>query len=338
MINKILPVKEVRDWYLLMLATGLTGYRCVRFTVANGEGRNGKTVLNGLMRTTAGDYGYDMPHHLLTTEHKSKAGVDQETANCKDKRFCRAREPPPHTEYDFAKIKAYTDEPVIAARGGYQFKAHQQQGRNCMTIVCDTNEKLKLSGTMNDAVKDRVNDVYFPSTFMEKKDRDRALGDKAYLFLRDERVSEDAWAVEHRCVLFKYLLTYTKKYLEIGRSLNSAMPDCIRLRNMVYMEHSDPLKQWIGENYVRTGNADDWVKVADMYFEYKNDEDFFKLPKKKQLEQNRTWFVGKIQSNMFVRADYKDRHQPVAAGKQSTARTVLVGWRRKTPADMNDDE
>ena len=77
----------------------------------------------------------------------------------------------------------------------------------------------------------------------------------------------------------------------------------------------------------------DFVQIID------NHPDLLaKLPKKKQLEQNRTWFVGKIQSNMFVRADYKDRHQPVAAGKQSTVRTVLVGWRRKTPADMNDDE
>ena len=73
-----------------------------------GEGRNGKTVLNGLMRTAAGDYGYDMPTHLLTTEVKSKSGPDQELTNCKDKRFCRGREPPKGTEFDFAKIKAYS--------------------------------------------------------------------------------------------------------------------------------------------------------------------------------------------------------------------------------------
>lgn len=332
-INKILPIKEVRDWYLLMLATGLTGHRCLKFTVANGEGRNGKTVLNGLMRNAAGEYGYDMPTHLLTTEVKSKAGPDQELTNCKDKRFCRGREPPKGTEFDFAKIKAYTDEQVIAARGLHEKKASQQQGRNCLTIVCDTNEILKLSGTMNEAVKDRINDVYFPSTFMTEEDRERALGDKTHLFIRDERVSEDSWGVEYRGALFQYLLAYTAKYYEIKRSLNTVMPDCIKKRNMAYMEHSDPLKQWIGENYVRSGDADNSVKVSDMYQKYKHDEDFSKLPKKKQLEQNRAWFVSKIQSNMFVRADYKERHQ----AKGAALRCVLVGWRAKCYGDDEED-
>jgi hypothetical protein len=46
MLDKIFIIKDERELYLIILATGLYGQTLEKFILANGEGRNGKGVLN----------------------------------------------------------------------------------------------------------------------------------------------------------------------------------------------------------------------------------------------------------------------------------------------------
>ena len=55
-INNIFPIENERDLYLSILSTGLEGRCLEKFTIANGNGRNGKGLLHDLYLCGLGNY------------------------------------------------------------------------------------------------------------------------------------------------------------------------------------------------------------------------------------------------------------------------------------------
>lgn len=64
-IYQIFSDPHVKKYYLTMLSTGLYGTVIQHFVVAKGVGGNGKSMLNGMMMKTIGEYGYKLPSVAL---------------------------------------------------------------------------------------------------------------------------------------------------------------------------------------------------------------------------------------------------------------------------------
>ena len=114
--------------------------------------------------------------------------------------------------------------------------------------------------------------------------------------------------------------------IDIDFNIDKIMPHSIKKRNLAYMEESDDFKTWLDEHYEKGG--EDYLRGADMWCVYQT-EHHPKLSKKQQREHNKKWFVQELQTNMFTKGDFKERHRPQMNGKQVELRNVLVGWREK---------
>ena len=60
LIDTILTNKEVKDYYMAVLATGLCGITLQKFHICTGTGGNGKSILNSLALDCSGKYGYKL--------------------------------------------------------------------------------------------------------------------------------------------------------------------------------------------------------------------------------------------------------------------------------------
>ena len=70
LIDTIFPDKDVKEYYLGILATGLCGLQIENCFIATGSGGNGKSLINSLMMKTAGEYAYKLPSDVLLSAIK----------------------------------------------------------------------------------------------------------------------------------------------------------------------------------------------------------------------------------------------------------------------------
>lgn len=319
MLVKALPKELERKLYLLILASGLVGRRLDRFVVASGSGGNSKSVIHGMMKHVCGLYFHELNTATLCNTHRAE--MCQDLANLNKKRMALASEPDEKSAFQIGMIKNVTGNDTINARAMYEKNTVVNV---VATTVCECNKKPKLEGRMDDAIERRLLDIPFRSSF--KSDPENHHGD--YIFKKDMTVATAEFAQEHRCALFVYLLPYVQKLYDINFNLDAHIPESILARNREYMEDSDEFKAWLDEHYERVGDGDAFLLSKEMYHLYVETQ-HPKIPKKQQREQNYKWFSREIQSNMFVKTDYKERHQPTINGKQADYYRVLIGWRRR---------
>ena len=94
------------------------------------------------------------------------------------------------------------------------------------------------------------------------------------------------------------------------------------------MEDSDEFKTWFDEYYVKDG-GDCFIQATDLYQHYVETQ-HPRMSKKQQREHNTKWLKRELQSNMFVKSDYKERYTfRDDKGKQNEYRCVLMGWQKR---------
>ncbi len=91
-IESIFPDHEVRKCYLSVLRLCLSGEHPEKLFIANGQGRNGKGLINELAFKLLGEYAYKLSIEVLTKEVK-KTGANPELANLHKKRMVVSSEP-----------------------------------------------------------------------------------------------------------------------------------------------------------------------------------------------------------------------------------------------------
>ena len=118
MLNKIFPNKDEQKIYLIICSTGLEGRCLERFIIANGNGRNGKGVLNDLLLICFGKYGLIGNNAILFETNKT--GSNPEKNNIDKKRFIIFREPPEKSKFENSVIKELTGGGAFSARGHFE--------------------------------------------------------------------------------------------------------------------------------------------------------------------------------------------------------------------------
>jgi len=292
LIVLILPTQELRDCYLSILFTCMSGNRLENFILANGGGRNGKGLLNELMSFMLGKQ-YFYKGATTTLTEKFKSGSCEEIAQMNNKRMVIFTEPNDSDYIQLGNIKTITGDTTLNARGIYSKKTDT---RLVGTIILECNKKPKINGRIDESVIARFINVLFPSTFTD--DEEKLKLDNHHRINKKYKTME--WQQEYKCVLFDYLIKHSKKELYI--------PKCIKNETQNYLMENDDLSIWVEDNYDYDTTAQP-ITIKELFADYKSSEYYYNMSKRDKQKMTEKVFKEMIQSNIKMRSFYYDRKQ-----------------------------
>lgn len=321
LFEEIFPNKDRRECYLSVLYSCCVGGVKDKFIIANGDGGNGKGVLNELTYDMLGDYSYEGNTNVLT--EKIKNGANPELANMDKKRMIIYKEFNTEDKLRLDVLKKLVDNEFINARGLYSSKTETKLEA---TNIMEVNTRIKFSGKIGgDSEARRLVDVLFEATFTDDPD---ILNDttRDYVYKKDKRFKAKEFKQEHRCALFKYIVDNARKEIYI--------PDIVKARTNEYIDKNDELLNWFNDNYELTTEEEDIVKIKDIFDLYKESDEYQALYKKERPNLSR--FTEDIRSNKHLRSKYKDRIK--IQKTNSTLRSVLQGVKLIEKEDCDDED
>jgi phage/plasmid-associated DNA primase len=317
-IDKILPNPEVRDFYLTILSTGLSGIQLQNFFIATGVGGNGKSVLDTLMLKMTGNYGYKIPNTVLL--NPIKEGPNPQVYCIDKKRFLLATEPSDKHKICCSTIKELTGENSLNVRDNYSSKCGISLK---MTLLMECNN-LPLLDESTEAMLRRVIAVPFVSRFLSAE-RFEEFKDEPNTFLGDTYYTSDFFTDEYKQVLFMILTDYFKKVFKNNKiELGNTPEDCKKI-TMEYLAVSDNIFDWFNDVFEK---ADDSIMTFKEVFEIFKDGEFYgNLSKVDKRKYNQKYFYDKLEKNMFLKKFIKRRND-YFNNKQISSDSI-VGWRFK---------
>ena len=291
LFKQILPNEDVRDCYLSLMFSALTGIRLEKFIIANGSGRNGKGLINELLQNLMGNYSYKLPKQVLS-EKVNMMGACPQIANMNNKRFIITSEPEEGRELQMDTIKQLTGDDTLNARGLYQKDCRVNLN---MTLLLEANLKPNINGRIDNSVMSRIVDIAFVNHFT---DDDNLVDEKNGIYKADLSYKQDVFKDNHYSALFMYILQKARKEFY--------MPECVRNRSKKYVMNSDGFYGWIEENYTITKKNDDIVKLKDLYSYYKESNMYNNSTKKDKKLLNFKKFSEDIKYHIVLKNMYKD--------------------------------
>ena len=328
-VGEIFTKQEVGDYYLSALSTGLSGIQLQNLFIATGGGANGKSVLDGLMMATVGEYGYKLPSSVLLQE--IKGGANPEVANIHNKRFCLAQEPDKAKKFKTSVVKELTGDDVLNSR--------QLYSKNCVvklihTLIMECNKIPKVD-EINYAVQRRYRLIEFISKFVSQEEMDKFGGNvPANTFLRNTEYTTTAFKESHRQAFFILLAPYFKAFHEKGMP---NQPPEVLAKQRAYFEGCDDLLGWFNDYFVPSETAKP-IPLKRIYKFYTSSPFFENLPKNLKREQKQSWFVEQLgETKKDAVKQRKERYN----GQQLSS-DCLVGFVPNEDAkelyNWNDDE
>ena len=320
LIESIMPIKEERDAYLQILCTGIDGRCLEKIIILNGPGGNGKGLLNDLMIAVLGNYSMIGNNAILF--ETAKTGVNPEKSNLHKKRFVIFREPSEKKKFENSVLKELSGGGLISARGLYESDTQKELN---LTMIIECNKKPLFAEEPTQAEIRRIIDIYFRSSFISDKSQ---IDPSKYIFLANPTYKTKEFQNKHKYALFKILIEEHKKYYKQNNN-TIILPKSIIDRTQLYLELSCNIVQWFKDNYTETNNTNDICKIKDLYSEFCHSDFFYNLSKSDKKKYNRPYFIEYMETNIFFRKYYADRHKNI--------RIVLKGW-KKTRNDESDDD
>jgi len=332
LIESILTDKEVRDYYLCALSTGLFGEQVENLFVATGGGGNGKSLLNGLMLKAMGNYGYKLPASVLLNE--IKPGGDPQVAHLDKKRFVLSQEPGGRKKACMSTIKELTGDKTMNSRLLHSNKC----GINlCLTLFMECNELPKLD-EVNDAVQRRIRAILFGSKFLPADIFD-TYEDKTGVFLGNDEYKSDEFQNDFRQALIIILMKQWKVYLDNNKKLPTLPEKCKKL-TADYLAVSDDIYEWFSQFYEKKVEINEkkepinFIDISNIWNKFYYSAFFNNLPKSDKRNYNEKRFRDKIADNLFLKPYFKDRKKVYINGEQNS-KPLLINWVEKIDDENN---
>ncbi len=253
-LRKIHPDEKVLEFFLYCLASGTIGQNFEKFFILNGSGRNGKSLINSVMKLCLGAYYGECPTSVLIESPKNKSsGEANSTIASLDKlRYVVTSEPPKSIPIQNSVIKLLTGGGSIQARQIYQ-KARSME--LTLSLFLETNSRPCLAESANTAEYERLYDIYFGSSFVSDKNK---LSNEKHIYLKDAKLKEPGYWKERRIAFMNILLGYSHRLYKNGLNLNEFCPPQIIQRTEEYCNASFLAHQLFTEYYQRF--SDDEIK------------------------------------------------------------------------------
>jgi phage/plasmid-associated DNA primase len=301
-LNKIFPNDGDKELYLTIASTGLEGRCLERFTIANGNGRNGKGVLNDLLLCAFGNYGLLGNSAILFETNKT--GSNPEKNNMDKKRFIIFREPPEKSKFENSIVKELTGGGNFSARGHHETKT---QKKLYGTIVVECNKKPIFAEEPTQADVLRLIDIKFGSSFVEDTE---LIDNSNHIYKGDKYYKTSEFQYEYRCAIISILFDIYKKYKNNGYKLN--ISDSVKQRIENYLQSSCNILLWITDNYEKTNKKTDIIKMKDIYSKFRGSEFYEFLSKNDKRKYNYTYILEYFKTNIFLKKYYVDGTKYIA--------------------------
>jgi phage/plasmid-associated DNA primase len=315
----IFPDPEILNCYLSILRYGLSGIRLEKIIIANGNGRNGKGLLNEMMEYLLGtDYFYKAPIDLFTKE-VNMIGANPQVASLHNKRFVLATEPADNKSLKMNTAKEITGCNSISARGLYQSESNVIL---LLTLVIECNKKPMMDGRMDSSIIERVLDIPFINTFTSDEEKI----DNKHYFRANPKLKQDEFKKKHYSAFFKYIILNAPKNLYV--------PDIIKKRSKEYVMDNDEFYMWVDDKYILTNDNNDIIKTKDMYRKYKNGSYYKNLTKKAKRQNNYKNFNDMIKHHVIMKKLYTDDKKKINGTWINCSR--LHGIKEKYEGDYSD--
>jgi len=311
LLNIIFPIEDERELYLQILSTGLNGLCLEKIIIANGEGGNGKGVINDLCLLALGNYGLIGNNSILFETNKT--GSNPEKANINKKRLVIFREPPSKNKFENAILKELTGGGSFSARTHHEKTTQKELN---LTMIVECNQKPLLSEEPQEAELRRIIDIYFRSSFTTDES---LLDNKNNIYKANSLYKTKEWQELHKYALLKILIEKHKKYMNNNFILQ--IPLCIAERTKNYLELSCDIITWFKETFIFTGNKEDILKIKDIYEKFISSEDYNNFTKIQKRKYNKSFLIKYIETNKFFKGYYHSRYNNI--------RSVLTFWKLK---------
>lgn len=314
-LDTIFPIKEVKQYYLMALSTGLYGQQIEKIFIANGAGGNGKSLINSLMMTATGNYGYKLPSNVLLNEIKE--GANPAIANMNKKRFCLTQEPDGKKRICSATLKEITGDPTLNCRTLYS--------KNTLTtlhlsLFLECNELPKLD-EVGVGVERRTEVIPFISRFVdESKYNEISENDRKELNIMKGNpfYKTEEFKHKYKQALIIILLEQFKQFRENEYQFITLPKEC-KEKARDYMATSDDIYSWFSEYFEKEKSEikdkdKNFIYFEELYEIFTTSKLYENMTKKDKQTFNQKTFYKKITDNLFLQPHIKPRDSRYGIG------------------------
>lgn len=309
LLDSIMPIKEEREIYLQILSTGLDGRCLEKFIIFNGNGGNGKGVIDDIMLLALGDYAMIGNNGILF--ETSKTGSNPEKANLHKKRFVVFREPSEKNKFENSTVKELTGGGNFSARGLYESTANKELN---LTMIIECNKRPLFKEEPGDAEIRRIIDILFRSSFVSDETQ---VNPENNIYKADPIYKTREFQEKHKYALLKILMQEHYKYYKVNKSTFN-LPQSIINRSRQYLEMSCNIVEWFKDNYEETSDLTQYTAIKDIYDLFKTSDFYSNLSKADRAKYTKKYINDYISTNIFFRRYYAERYNNI--------RSVVKGW------------
>lgn len=336
LLNQIFPDINIKNNYVQYMATALYGVPIEKFIIANGTGGNGKGVLNELLVCLLGEglYAYTAPNNVLL--QPLKTGSNPEVANMSGKRLIIYREPDSEkSKLNGSTMKELTGGSSISARMNY---SNDMRVVLKSTHILECNKRPLIDGRIDESYKRRLADVPFDSTFTNNKELLDKQDELDNIFTANSYYKSEEFKEKYKFVLFKYLINFCVKFeKENQKSVCEKIVDCDKVIERVkdYLEKSDDLYEIFQEEYIKTDNKNDFIKISEIHDTIKDLEYYKNLTKMEKRNFTIKSLIETIKCNINFRSYYKERYRN--ATEKIDVKHVLLYHKSKDTEEVDEN-
>ena len=307
LIIQIMPIKEERETFLDILASGIDGRCPEKFIIFNGGGGNGKGVIDDFLLKMMGNYGMIGNNNLLF--ENTKMGSNPEKANMHKKRYIVFREPPPNKKFENSIIKELTGGGNFSARGHFESETQKELNN---TMICECNEKPPFKDKIAEAEIRRLLDIYFRASFTTDES---IIDETKYIYKADPYYKTTEFQEKYRCALFKIIADRHKIYYHENNSIIKVSLSIVA-RTQNYLESCCDIVGWFKDNYTEDNTK--YCTMKDIYEDFKYSEIYIEMSRQKKENYSKIKFFELLRTNIFFKRYYKDT--------LGSIHNVINGW------------
>ena len=330
LINQILPDEETRQCWFSVICTALEGRTLERFTIFNGEGRNGKGLLDEILLrslgwvTDGGDEGYaaTLSPAVLCAPIINN-GPNPEIAKLNKMRLVISSEAPAGSMFNNTVIKQLTGGSYINGRFCHSNKT--AVNLQC-TLISECNDPPPFREKVTDAEIERLIDILFPCKFTENEDE---IDEEKKVFRCNRDYKTAVFQNVQKFAMMKILLNM---YAEMKGKIY--LPESVRERSLHYAVFSHWAFKWYNENYrlLENPSKNNYITLQSIYEEVTKSDIYNNLTRTEKRAFTKKSLIDMFSKSPIYKKYYRERYQPRRDEKKINATNVLIGFVR-----LNED-
>ena len=260
-LKKILPIDAVREYFLLILSTCLSGKIWFeKFFVLTGTGANGKSKLLEFINNCFGQYFHQMNVAALCSKRGSSTQADPELAMLRGKRIVIFQEPTKDEPMNVGKLKEWTGGDSIQTRelykGPIKFKPQAK-----WFLICNDIPEVPSD---DDGTWRRLTIINFPSKFVSKSD----YTGREFEYIGDPNIGLHLDQLKD--VFMSLLIDKYQIFKHLMNTSGLIEPDEVKLSTENERKKNNPMKQFFDEKIVFSENPDDIITLVNAYTNFKD--------------------------------------------------------------------